>query len=241
MLTAIIVAVIAAVASLVTVVFTWKQSLAIKRIEANTQERLAVLNGSAIFSVELLKDTNERARKAFEMAITDSSPAIDALDNCWRSMQTAKDLITKLSQLAEREVEQQELTDFHEKFRDATSEFLEVYRTSGPNVPTSIRPKLHDVKLNLTLGEELLARMILEQFPRRISANVLDIFLSKKASLTRMQGLITTVRSRVIETQYERYLEISLPPRNLEGIQALSESLRIDSSPAEKQATDDVT
>ena len=97
--TPLIVAVVAGCTSIISAVMAWKQALRTKKLETETQEKLANLTSNTQIAIEKLKSDNDSLNKAFINASEEAKPLESILSNIWEKMQEFKDELRKLCEL----------------------------------------------------------------------------------------------------------------------------------------------
>ncbi len=212
MLSAIIVACIAGVVSLLSALFAWKQTVLVKRVEAATQERLALVNAQTQAAIETIKTEHERSKNAFEVAIAESGPVEQALSTMWGLIQGVKDQVAATVRLDESKVDRETLTELAGRVKEARSTFLDIYQSSGAALPDTAADAAHGAK-NIFFDIAMYTQNLVAKggFPRRLSDEDVRTLWKQRELLTSCQRVIASERSDIRMRQFHKYLDILLP------------------------------
>lgn len=213
--TAVIVAIVAACTSTASAVMTWLQATRVKRLEVQTQEKLAKLTSTTQLAIERLKIDNERLNKAFAVASEESKPLENILSEMWKHIQIVKD---ELRSLCESESFNADAIDVKTKsIESAVRILLDLYSQHGAELPEQAAQACHRCK------NEIL--MILSYFPLIAKEVKKDGFISQKTiiylekcrlMLDETQAIIALYRSSLRADLLHKVLNVMLY-KNLNG------------------------
>jgi hypothetical protein len=149
--TSVLVAIVAAFASLASACIAWFQSVRVKRLETETQEKLANLTTSTQLAIEKLKIYDTRLDKALTLASAESEPLEEILSEFWQKIQIIKDELLKLCEVKEHRID--DLETVANEIRLIIRDFSNIYQQHGIEIPQFTRMQIHQCK-NIMLDIE---------------------------------------------------------------------------------------
>lgn len=149
--TSVVVAIVAAFASLASACIAWFQSVRVKHLEIETQEKLANLTTNTQLAIEKLKIYDTRLDKALTLASAESEPLEDILSEFWQKIQIIKDELLKLCEVEEHRID--DLETVTNEIRSIIRDFAKVYQQHGIEIPQFTKMQIHQCK-NIMLDLE---------------------------------------------------------------------------------------
>lgn len=197
----ILVAIISGIAGLVGGSIAWIQAIRTSRLKAEADAALEKIKSQASLALEEARDSREKRKRAFEVAVEESRPVEVALAQAWHDIQSIKDVISKYTSGFRFDVD-----SARHSLSSSCATLSEGYARWGTAAPDNAKQAWHNAKGCGASVEILLDDAGGAGFP--LPADLTERLKELRTTLTDSQMAIAADRDTVRDVMMKKILEL---------------------------------